>query len=207
MNQSNQIALFKSALDVQDPAGKYLVVLQTLAIVGVADNQQLAQATELSRDQLFRLLKKIQASANATSPFELIAQPIVRAGGRGRAPKVYRLNEAGAAILRAQGQTKARACALNDETAIAHALGILDENLVAHTHARKIQIDQNVPFGNGRVIRPDAQVTLTDGTRALFEIEQAATPDLLRRVCESVQHKFDFFSAVSRATRRPCGCW
>jgi hypothetical protein len=184
------------ALDNLDPSQNYLAVLKALAVIGVADNQQLEQATGLSRDQLYRLVKKLDQTVKDLIP--AIDQPISRQGVRGRAPKVYRLSEAGAAILNAKTRTKARACELKDENAITHALGIFDLYLVARKQERKTQVDQNINYGNGKVLRPDVVVTLSDGTRAIFEIEQVATPDLLRRIVESLQHKLEFFNSASQ---------
>jgi len=188
---SNHHDTLQNTLNALDPEQTYLPLLQTLAVVGVADKQQLARATHRSRDQLFRLFKKLAALEPPL--FVALDQTLPRAGTRGRAPTVYRLTEAGAALLRANGQPHARPCALHDPLAITHALALLDLYLVARQHDRKIVVDQPLSFSQARVIRPDAIITLTDGTRALFELEQAATPALLRRLCESVRHKAAFF--------------
>ena len=161
----------------------YLPVLRTLAVVGVAESVQLQQASGLSRDKLRRTLEKLQT----LGAVHALRQDIRRRLGRGRSPRVWRLEQAGAALL------KTRPGQLTDERTITHALGMLDFHLCAQRDNLEIATDRQLKFPGG-VIRPDHRVTLPGGRTAIFEIEQDASPRLLRRITTSLRHKQRFFS-------------
>lgn len=164
----------------------YLPILNTLKVVGVAENPQLQQASGMPRDKLRRTMQKLEA----LGAVHMLRQDIRRRTGRGRSPRVWRLEKAGAALL------NTRPSKLEDERAITHALGMLDVHLRAVRDGLETITDKPMNFTGG-VIRPDLRVTLPDGTQALFEIEQDATPRLLRRITTSLRHKQRFFATRS----------
>lgn len=110
----------QAALDQDYPDRRWLSLLELARHTGVADTQQMQAAAGLSRDQLNRLLGRFESLAGgdilARIPFNL---PLP--GQRGRPPVVYKLGQAGAALLRANGYLNAHPCRLQDKTAIAHA--------------------------------------------------------------------------------------
>ena len=169
----------------------WLALLTTLDVAGVADTQQFQKATGLNRDKTMRLLDDMHAIHPDLCPW--LGHAVPRPGVRGHPPKVYRLGEMGAAILRLNDCPQARACGLKDDTPIAHALALLDLSLAAKQSGVAIQIDRELKYGNGRGLRPDGLITLPDGLLAFFEIEQAAAPDYLRRMKDSLQNRLDFF--------------
>ena len=163
-----------------------LAVLRTLALVGVADTRQLQQGTGLTRDPLRRLLDRLQAGRYATP----LQQRIVRHTGRGRSPQVWRLTAEGAALLRQQGYADARPSRLRDPRAIAHALYMLDVALAAGDLA--VVVDKPLAFQGG-TLRPD--ILLSGEPARLFEVEQDASPAILRRLVRSLRNKAAFFKA------------
>jgi hypothetical protein len=181
----------------------WLTLLETVAITGVADNLQLRQATGLDRDRLNRLIEKLDRLAERLPPILAeLDHTLPRFGVRGRAPNIYLLGETGAALLRRSDSTwarDARACGLKEDTPIAHALAMLEVHQAATQAGLTVVTDRELDFGEGKAIRPDHLVTLADGQRAIIEIEQAASADLLRRIREGIKHRARFFaSAESR---------
>jgi hypothetical protein len=61
MDKPDSVKIIIEALERQKTSQAYLSVLKTLAVVGVADTRQLEQATQLSRNQLTRLLQMMHA--------------------------------------------------------------------------------------------------------------------------------------------------
>jgi len=171
-----------------------LRVLRILLPTGVADMQQLQRATGMSRSQVYRLLERFQEVAGdallARVPFN-----VPRPGARGRSPGVYTLGEVGAALLRRHSHPHARACALKEAAPIAHARATLDVHLAAREAGLAVVTEKELPYGEGKVIRPDNLVTLPDGTKALFETEQAASLPLLRRIVKGLRNKVAFFDS------------
>ena len=176
-------------------------LLETLNVTGVADSQQLQRATGLSRDKFNRLADQLQAIHPDLCP--MIGRTISRPGVRGHPPKILRLGEVGAAVLRLGGQSNVRACGLKDDTPIAHAVAMLDLYQTATQAGVAIQIDRELRFGNGRTIRPDGLITLPDGTLVILEIEQQAAPDYLRRMKDSLQNRLDFFRSAEGQSVQP----
>lgn len=121
---------------------------------------------------------------------------VPRPGQRGRVPTLYRLGEAGAAVLRAEGFPDARPCGLTSAVAISHAVAMLDVYLAARQAGLAVVTDRGLANGRGQTLRPDNLVTLADGSQALFETEQAARAALLPRIVESIQHKAASFRAL-----------
>ena len=187
----------QAALETAYDDERWLAVLKVSRHTGVADATQLREATGLSRGQLDRLLEQFEDVAPQVLLTE-VSFPVSRPGKRGRPSAVYRLGKAGAALLRANGYDNARACGLNTETQIGHARAVLDVRLAAQADGLTVATERELAYtdaGKARVLRPDNLVTLSDGTRALFEVEQNANLSLLRRVRESVRHKLAFFAA------------
>lgn len=169
-------------------------ILQTCQVSGVADFQQLQTITGVSRDRLNRILDLLTATMRSLpSVLKLYPRALGRPGERGRARRVYLLGELGASYLERLEEGEFSACNLADDVPVLHAIAMLDLHLCAQTAGLAIQTDKTVRYAETKEIRPDHQVRLKDGSLALFEIEQAATPETLRRVMESLRHKQDFF--------------
>ena len=174
----------------------WLDLLRILNITGPANSLQLQAALHLSRDRLPRLIEQINQLVKRLPPLVVeFDHPIARPGVRGRAPTVYLLGETGAALLRLTGEDRnAHACGLKDDVPLSHALAMVDVHLCATAAGVPIETDRKLWFGAGQDIRPDHVITL-DGRRILIEIEQAASTDTQRRLCESVRHHADFFTS------------
>ncbi len=161
-------------------------ILEALAIVGVADNRQLLSASGMSRDKLRRTLDKLQTLGLVHA----YRQPIRRQKGRGRSPKVFRLEKPGALLL------DTRPSGLKDGRQISHALHMLDVHLGVEKAGLEVITDQVINFGKGK-LRPDHLVSVPDAGRIFLEVEQDATPSLLRRLIKSLRNKVKFFSSPS----------
>ena len=160
---TEKISCLQQTLEEQVREQSWRKVLHTLAITGVADNQQLIRATGLQRDKLRRTLEKMVIAATGyPALFTIYSQKVTRGGERGATPRVYRLADSGAALCRADGLSEARACALEDARAVRHALGMLDVHLLASAAGLAVQTDHNLPYGEGAFIRPDNLVTLPE---------------------------------------------
>jgi len=185
----------------------WLKLLETVAVTGVADSLQLRQATGLERDPLNRLIEKLKRLARKLPPIlHELDHTLPRPGLRGRAPTVYLLAETGAALLQHADRTgtrRVRASGLKDDTPIAHALAMLDMHLAATQAGLRVITDRAVEFGEGEVLRPDHLVTLADGRQIIFEVEQAARVDLLRRMRNSLQHRVQFFASPEGRNVQP----
>ncbi|RLD03215.1 MAG: hypothetical protein DRI32_07695 [Chloroflexi bacterium] len=166
----------------------YLPILETLAIVGVADTHHLQITSEQARDKLRRSIDKLEALGCVHA----ILETVHRKTGRGRRPQVWRLGEAGALFL------DTRPGKLESTRAITHALGMLDFHLAADQAEQKIQTDKVITFENG-ALRPDHLVEAASGEKMLFEIEQDAGPRLLRRLVRSLRNKIAFFESPQSA--------
>lgn len=169
-----------------------LPILNTLAVVGVADNPQLQTASGMSRDKLRRTMDKLQS----LSLVHAYRQSIRRKSGRGRSPQVYRLEKAGALLV------DSRPSGLNDERQISHALHMLDVHQAVEKAGLKVTTDRVIPFGSGK-LRPDHLVELPDGSRIFLEVEQDATPSLLRRLIKSLRNKARFFGCKAGSDYSP----
>ena len=180
----------------QIPVEIIQTILQTCQVSGVADFQQLQTNTGVSRDRLNRILDLLTATMrNLPSVLKLYPRALGRPGERGRARRVYLLGELGASYLERLQEGEFSACNLADDVPVLHAIAMLDLHLCAQTAGLAIQTDKTVRYAETKEIRPDHQVRLKDGSLALFEIEQAAGPETLRRLIESLKHKQDFFQS------------
>ena len=173
-------------------------ILHTLAVTGVADNQQLIRASGLHRDSLRRALDKMTAAAAGYPPlFSAYSSKLKRGGQTGPAPRVYRLGESGAALCKADGLKDARPCQLEEARAVLHALGMLDLHLAAQAAGLAVATDRNLCYGEDSFIRPDNVVTLPNKVLALFESEQNARSDYLNRMLRSLGYKTAFFESAA----------
>ena len=198
MTEKTVVEILQQTLTADRSDESWLRLLRVLMTVGVADSLQLQQATGFSRDKVERLIDKMEqavAAQGAPPILRLPGKSLPRPGVRGRAPKVYLLGESGAALLRANGHPKAEVCGLQDDVPIIHALAVLDLHLAVTLAGLAVQTDRVLHYEGDRTIRPDCLVTLPDGSRAIFEVEQMASPDLLRRIKASLQNKADFFAS------------
>ncbi|MBN1921174.1 MAG: replication-relaxation family protein [Anaerolineae bacterium] len=193
--QMPKVADLQKALEQALPDGRWLKLLELAEPTGVATTQQMQQALSLSRDQVNRLLTRFDEIA----PGQLLVrvqETIVRPGQRGQPPVVYKLGEAGAALLRANGCPGAHVCGLTDATPIAHAIATLDVRLAALQAGLTVQTETPISYAD-TALRPDNTITLSPDKIAFFETEQAASLPVLRRIRESVQHKADFFRSTA----------
>jgi hypothetical protein len=171
-------------------------VLEVLAPVGVADNLQFQRATGWTRAKVELRLKKMEEAAPGLPPIiERLDHSLPRPGRRGHPPKVYRLRESGAALLRANGHPDAWPCGRKDDTDIMHALCILDVYLAAQQAGLVLEAEREMRFGDDRVLRPDMVITQPDNQKILFEIEQLAYAENLRRILKSLHNKVAFFNS------------
>ena len=122
----------------------YLPVLETLAIVGVADTHHLQIASEQARDKLRRSLDKLEALGCVHA----ILEAVPRKTGSGRRPQIWRLGKTGALFL------DTRPGKLESTRAITHALGMLDFHLAATQVEQKIKTDKVITFENGTLRVP-----------------------------------------------------
>lgn len=169
-----------------------LSILRTLGVVGLADTRQLGRASGLTRQALRRVLERLQAVGWA----QPLRQRIRRTFSRGRSPAVWRLEKAGASALRAVDGQARRPSRLHDPRAIAHALYMLDLTLSSPSGIAST-VDKPIPFQGG-VLRPDLRVG-----NSLYEVEQDASPAILRRIVRSVRNKAAFFAAPQSAVFSP----
>ena len=165
-------------------------VLETFVPTGLADANQVQQFTNLTRDRVARALERL-LSGQLLVPWK---RPLPRPDQRGKPANTYLLTREGAEVLTAIGFKGARACGLQDDLTLLHRLAMTDLHLAAAKAGVPIRTDQQLRF-NGRELRPDHLVTLEDGRSLLFEVEQAASTETLRRVVESLQNKRDFFAS------------
>lgn len=164
--------------------------LETFLATGLADIQHVTGFASLSRDRAIRVVERLVSGGFLRRPEFAIKRP----DKRGQPAAVYLLTEDGARTLQLLGHEKARACNLKSDLPILHALGVTDLHLAARKSGVVIDTDRVLTF-NTREIRPDHLVTLSDGRKIIFEIEQAASIDTLRRVTESLRHKQNFFES------------
>ena len=183
------------------PTEQWSMILTTLAITGLADGLQLQEATDLDHSQLRRVLGKMEQTTDGEKPlFRVVTGKLQRANLQGRAPKVFQLAEGGAALLRYLGYEQAHAGGQNTSIARAHALEVLDLHLAAVRANLPVSIERILRVNEQTYIRPDCLVTLSDGQPAIFEAEQAARPDYLPRMSESLRNKLAFFKAGGKTS-------
>lgn len=181
------------------PEATWLPILKTFEITGVLDTDQLQAVSGLDRMPLTRFLEKLESQrAGLPAIFQKLEQEVRRPTSRGRAPKVFTLGESGASLLQLFGYEEARACKLNTDTAITHALAMVDVHLAAKRAGQQLFTDQTIPYGDERVLRPDHQIQNNEKTQ-LIEVEQFSSSDTLRRVVNSLEHKQDFFESLESA--------
>lgn len=186
------------------PDSPWLTLLETVAVTGAAHSLHLRAATGLQRNSLSRLIAKLNQIAGKWPPILVeLDHSLPRLGQAGRAPQVYLLGEAGAAVLRLTEHPDVAACGLKDDKPIAHALDMLDVHLAARQAAMPVVTDRVLEFSEGRVIRPDHVIGAPPAQPYLIENEQAAGPDLLRRMRDCVQNRADFFSSAEGRVMEP----
>jgi hypothetical protein len=194
----------QQALARGDPDGRWLRLLEAFLPVGLADMNQLQATTGFSRDQVNRLLEKFRQAAGGGQPIltrveEKVARPWL--GTRGAI--LYELAETGAALLRSAGHQGARACGLKEAVAIAHAAAVLDVQLAAQAAGLTVATEAELRNDANDVLRPDNLIGLPDGCSALFELEQTARPELLRRIVEGVRRRAAFFADEAERPASP----
>ncbi|MBU0496285.1 MAG: hypothetical protein KKA73_01570 [Chloroflexi bacterium] len=187
-------ASLRAQLESDYPDRRWFTLLELFLPVGVADTLQMRTATGLTRDQLNRLLARLETQAGnailARVPFN-----VPRPGARGRSPVVYTLGPTGAALLRAGGHHEAQPCGLTKDVAIAHAQAVLDVRQAALKAHLPVQTEREVAYGAGHALRPDNVITLPGQRRAILEVEQMADISQLRRIEDSLRHKAAFFQS------------
>jgi hypothetical protein len=172
--------------------------LETFLATGLADVQHVTGFASLSRDRAIRLVERL-GSGGFLRRLEFVVK---RPDKRGQPAAVYLLTEDGARILQLLGHAKARACNLKGDLPILHALAMTDIHLAARKSGVEIDTDRVLTF-NTREIRPDHLVTLASGRKIIFEVEQSANIETLRRVTESLRHKQSFFETKAHAEVLP----
>lgn len=201
---TDDVASLQAALEQGMRGSAWRKILHTLAVTGVADNQQLIRTSGLHRDNLRRTLDKMTAAASGYPPlFAAYSTKLKRGGQTGPAPRVYRLGESGAALCKADGLVDARPCQLEEARAILHALGILDLHLAALAAGLAVSTDRNLFYDEETFLRPDNVVTLPGGSLAIFESEQSARSDFLNRMLRSLSHKIAFFKSKASEAFSP----
>ncbi len=166
------------------------LALETFLSTGQADIHHVTGFANLTRDRANRVLERM-VSGGLLRRSEFIVK---RPDQRGQPSGVYILTEEGAQVLQMLGHSKARASHLKGDLPILHALTMTDIHLAAHKSGVEISTDRVLAFKTSE-IRPDHLVTLADGKKIIFEIEQQASVETLRRVLESLNHKQSFFSS------------
>ncbi|HNT55570.1 MAG TPA: hypothetical protein PKG95_12700 [Anaerolineaceae bacterium] len=196
--------LIRQALDLTLPDTPWPKLLETFLVSGVADTQQMQAATGLSRGQLDRVLIQLDAACAGLPPALRRYDGVVRRPGQpGKPPRIYTLSESGAALLRELGYADANPCGLTAPLAVLHAQAMLAFHQCAERASQSVESDRSVPYGTERSLRPDHQVQMADGRRLLYEIEQEASPQLLRRMRQALEHRQAFFSSEQAAGYLP----
>lgn len=170
--------------DVARPA------LEAFLATGLADIHHIMNFANLTRDRAIRIAERLVSA-------ELVRRPgmaIKRPDKRGQPASVYLLAENGAQTLQLLGHEQARGCNLKGDLPILHALVMTDIHLAARKAGVTIETDRVLKF-NTREIRPDHLVILGWGRKIIFEIEQQASLETLRRIMESLSNKQHFFES------------
>jgi len=193
---STDADILMKTLDNKVTAGSWRALLELFSHTGVADMIQIQDNLSLVREKARLLLDQVRASRGGFPLIiERLDQETQRAGARGRKPTIYRLGPSGAAILRHLGYTTVRETRLIDEIAVQHAVLMLDVRLTATRSGLSVVTDKNIRYEENRFLRPDNQITLSDGRITFFETEQSAQTTHIRRITESIQNKLAFFSS------------
>ncbi len=191
----NHVVLAQQMLTRGDPEGRWLRLLEVFLVVGLADMNQLQAASGLSRDQVNRVLERYRQAAGGGPPIlTRVEGKVVRPWLGVRGSIIYQLGEAGAALLRAAGHEGARACGLKEAVAIAHAAAVLDVRLAALAAGLNVATEQELANRGGQALRPDNLMATSDGLRLMFELEQTARPELLRRIVEGMRRRAEFYA-------------
>jgi len=196
--------LIRQALDLTLPDAPWPKLLEIFLVSGVADAQQMQAVTGLSRGQLDRVLIQLDAACAGLPPaLRRYDGVVLRPGQPGKPPRIYTLGESGAALLRELGHADANPCGLTAPLAVLHAQAMLAFHQCAEKASQTIVTDRAVPYGSGQTLRPDHQVQISDGSILFFEIEQDASPQLLRRMRQALEHRQAFFSSEQAAGYLP----
>lgn len=191
--------LLIQALDEAIPDKVWLRIIILLSITGVADTIQLQKYVGLERGIFKRRLDKLLVSSLDGEPLvSEIEHSIKRPTEANRPAGVIKLEKGGERLLKRLGYKDARACELKEDTAILHALCMLKVYLLLAEQKEKgytLIVDQALPYGVNRYIRPDILVLSPEGEGSILEIEQLANLKLLPRMIESLANRNDFYKA------------
>lgn len=192
------------ALDKAMRDQRWKPILLAFLPMGLSTTRHVQDATGFPRDKATRCIDQLEGFFLGGFPLVTRYGHALRVpGGSKRPSTIFLLSEGGVQLLQHLG-LDARACKLKDDTAILHALCMVT---IAHMAERQpdLQIitDKNLPYGDGRQIRPDHQIIPTNGSRFLIEIEQQANPKLLPRIMESLANKQAFFNSPQSAGIQP----
>lgn len=184
------------ALDKAMRDQRWKTTLASFLPMGLATIRHVQDVTGFPRDKASRCIDQLQGFFLAGSPLISCHPNALRTpGGSKRPSTIFLLSMGGSQLLQHLGMD-ARACDLKEETAILHAVCMAS---IAHLAERQSDLqvitDKNIPHGNGKLIRPDHQVILSQGRSYLIEIEQQANPKLLPRIMESLSNKQAFFKS------------
>lgn len=183
-------------LDSVLPDKLWLQILEVFVPTGVANSQHIRLSLGIQRDKFRRIMDKMEKACTGFEPVLVLSDKTIRKEGqRGRTPDVYLLGNAGAKLLSANGHTGIKACELSTERSISHALAMTSFHLSAQQAGQAVFTDKEIPFGEGKAIRPDHQVKTPEGETLLFEMEQDATRAYLPRIMESISNKQAFFQS------------
>jgi hypothetical protein len=185
----------EAALDAAMPDRRWLTLLELFLPTGVADVSQLQSGTDLSRHKIRRALEIMETTYLVDMPvLKRLDHSILQPGRVKRPPTIYLLAPGGATLLRANGH-EARPCELKEDIPISHALCMLSVHLAAKLSRVEEITDKNLGYGDGQVLRPDHLITLPDKRKVILEIEQAANPQLITRIMESLSNRQAFFKS------------
>ena len=185
----------EAALDAAMPDRRWMSLLELFLPTGVADVSQLQSGTDLSWHKIRRALEIMETTYLVDMPVLKRLDHSIRQPGRvKRPPTIYLLAPGGAALLRANGH-EARPCELKEDIPISHALCMLSVHLAAKLSRVEEITDKNLDYGDGQVLRPDHLITLPDKRKVIMEIEQAANPQLITRIMESLSNRQAFFKS------------
>lgn len=180
----------------------WLKAFQGVAVTGVADREQIGQLAGFSIPQVKRFLEHCATLVNDTL-LPKLSFKLHLPGERGAGRVIYRLGDAGAALLRKHGYAQAQPCKLDTVLTVAHAHAMLRLHLAAEAAGLTVVTDKLLPYGQKQVLRPDHCITLPAGVTALFEVEQHASMSNFGRIVDSLRNKVAYFQSKAGHTVAP----
>jgi len=172
-----------------------MAALKAFSVRGFCTAQHIEIISKLSINQVRPAIAELSEPPLSLPACIVPSGEVFIQGQRGRPQKIYRISDAGKAVLQsAQTGLHIHLPQFHDEADLLHGFAEMEFFCAGFSQNQKLAIEQRLDYGlDGNFIIPD--ILLLQNQRVIFEIEQQARRVHQIRIEEKLTRLFQFFSS------------